>query len=102
MPEQARLVPSESRNDTPVVFPVREEHSTMTTPPSATRHSFIVRVWQEDEHPGWRGWVQHVRSGETAYIHNAKDLLVFMERQVEIPVHRPRSEALRASVQPED
>ena len=45
------------------------------------RHSFVVRVWREKGIPGWRGWVQHTRSGESAPIQNLESLLAFIERR---------------------
>ncbi len=64
--------------------------------PSATIHtnmkplnqpnvSFILRIWWEEEEAGggrhfWRGWVQHVRSGESTYVQDLESLLDFIER----------------------
>ena len=50
------------------------------------RNSFLIRIWWEsarsvgDGQPAWRGWVQHVRSGETAYVRDWEELLHFIER----------------------
>jgi hypothetical protein len=46
------------------------------------RHSFVVRIWQEMDRPEWKGWVQHVRTRESAFFHNPDELLQFIERQV--------------------
>lgn len=49
-------------------------------------NSFLVRIWWEQEDaaadtpPIWRGWVQHIRSGEKAYVQDLKELLDFIER----------------------
>jgi hypothetical protein len=32
------------------------------------RDSFVIRIWQEEGKPGWKGWVQHARSGESSLI----------------------------------
>lgn len=42
--------------------------------------SFVVRIWREESVPGWRGWVQHARSGDAAFIRNLEDLVAFFER----------------------
>lgn len=46
---------------------------------SVTRHSFIVRIWREEGSAGWRGWVQHTRSGESTGSRDLKELLTFVE-----------------------
>ncbi len=46
-------------------------------------NSFVIRIWWEqagDSQPLWRGWVQHVRSGEEAYVQDLEGLLGFIER----------------------
>lgn len=56
------------------------------TPLDKRDSSFIVRIWWEeaDDEPSgrrlWRGWVQHVRSGEATYIQDLEGLLSFLER----------------------
>lgn len=41
--------------------------------------SFIIRVWAEPgSEAGWRGFVQHVQSGESAYFADAHKLLGFI------------------------
>ncbi|NOZ49611.1 MAG: hypothetical protein GXP37_06105 [Chloroflexi bacterium] len=47
------------------------------------RQSFVVRIWTEpptgkDPTSVWRGWVQHVRSGESVYIQSPQELLDFI------------------------
>jgi len=42
-------------------------------------HSFLVRLWQEHQgapaiQPEWRGWVEHVQSGERHYFRDAETL----------------------------
>lgn len=41
--------------------------------------SFLIRVWPEPgSATGWRGSVQHVQSGDTAYFGDARKLLLFI------------------------
>jgi len=53
---------------------------------SKSNTSFVVRIWWEegeaepDRQRFWRGWVQHVRSGEAAYVEDVERLLDFIER----------------------
>jgi hypothetical protein len=44
------------------------------------RESFLVRFWQEQEQPVWKGWVQHVGSGESASLEDVEDLSAFVKR----------------------
>ena len=44
------------------------------------RESFVVRIWQEPSRPEWKGWVQHVRSGDSAALQNLGELVTFIER----------------------
>jgi hypothetical protein len=48
---------------------------------SAARHSFIVRIWREEGSVGWRGWVQHTRSGESTVVQDLDELLAFVEHR---------------------
>ena len=56
------------------------------TPLHQQHSSFVIRIWWEqadaaaDGRPIWRGWVQHVRSGEAAYVQDLEGLLAFIER----------------------
>lgn len=62
-----------------------------------SNHLFIVRIWQEpgaveaagDE--GWRGSVQHVRSGERIYFRQFSDLNAFIRCQLSRPRLRLRA-----------
>jgi hypothetical protein len=54
------------------------------TPVHQPRSSFVIRIWWEeagDSQPIWRGWVQHTRSGEAAYVQDLDELLAFIERR---------------------
>ena len=46
----------------------------------AQRESFVVRIWREPDQPKWKGWVQHVRSGDSAALNNLDELITFIER----------------------
>lgn len=43
-------------------------------------NSYIIRIWREEDKPGWKGWVQHARTGESAFIQRADEILAFIER----------------------
>ncbi|MDX1686528.1 MAG: hypothetical protein R3248_00960 [Candidatus Promineifilaceae bacterium] len=49
------------------------------------RDAFLIRIWREEtdpDHPlGWRGWVQHVHSGETRYVQEWETLRRFIEQR---------------------
>jgi hypothetical protein len=51
------------------------------TPAAAGRHSFVIRIWHAAGRPGWEGWVQHARSGETASVRSVDELVAFIERR---------------------
>jgi hypothetical protein len=53
-----------------------------TKPKITRRDSFVIRIWQEEGKPGWKGWVQHARSGESSLIRDLGDLLAFIERRL--------------------
>ena len=78
--------------------------STMTT--HRTEHLFVIRMWQEPgaaelsgqpfqsmpNDPGWRGSVQHIRSGERVYFTHLPDLNEFVLSQLARP-HLPAAVA---------
>lgn len=43
------------------------------------RHSFVVRIWQEEGRATWRGWVEHTRTGEAAFVQELAELVSFIE-----------------------
>lgn len=50
------------------------------------RDSFLLRIWREDAgehsraaHP-WRGWIQHVHSGEAVYVEDVAKLIAFVQQ----------------------
>lgn len=45
------------------------------------RDSFILRIWRESGKPGWLGWVQHARTGESVSVKNLEALLAFIEHR---------------------
>lgn len=53
------------------------------TTQSARRDSFIVRVWREAERSGWKVWVQHAGTGESALVQELDGLLDFIEARTE-------------------
>lgn len=59
--------------------PFDEPRSSIAQHPSVVRHSFVVRIWREEDRPEWRGWVQHAGSGESAYVQGLDELLAFIE-----------------------
>jgi hypothetical protein len=48
------------------------------------RDSFIVRIWREAGRPGWLGWVQHARTGESVSVRGPDELLAFIEQRTGI------------------
>ncbi len=42
--------------------------------------SFVLRIWRDRGRPGWQGWIQHVRSGESASVSSVGELLAFVQR----------------------
>ena len=46
----------------------------------AQRNSFLVRIWRQPDQDEWRGWVQHIRTGESTFVHSLGELQAFMER----------------------
>lgn len=56
--------------------------------PVRGRHdSFVLRIWWEQAGASadgpftWRGWVQHVPSGEAAHVQDLAALLAFIEQR---------------------
>jgi hypothetical protein len=43
------------------------------------RDSFVVRIWREVDHNQWRGWVQHIRTGDELLVGEMDQLLAFIE-----------------------
>ena len=52
----------------------------------AQRESFIVRIWWEKGQTEWRGWVQHVCSGDSAPLRDLQDLMSYLERWTAKPI----------------
>ena len=50
------------------------------------RSTFVLRIWREKEdgreQAAWRGWVQHVRSGDRRYLQSTQELIHFIEGYV--------------------
>ena len=49
--------------------------------PTAQRHSFVVRTWQESGLPTWRGRVQHTCTGDAVLFRDLDELLAFIEER---------------------
>ena len=53
--------------------------------PSNSKHrsTFVLRIWREEEdgreQPVWRGWVQHISSGDRRYLQSTEELVRFIE-----------------------
>ncbi len=43
--------------------------------------SFLIRIWREEGQAGWKGWIQHTRSGESALVRELEELWAFIERR---------------------
>jgi hypothetical protein len=56
-------------------------HPPTARPALAIRHSFVVRIWQEESVDAWRGWVEHTRSGEAAFVQELEQLLSFIQER---------------------
>ncbi len=48
--------------------------------------SFIIRIWWEQDKTTertvwvWRGWIQHVHSGQSTYVRNLSAFIAFIEQ----------------------
>lgn len=44
---------------------------------------FVLRIWREGEDDwgrnAWRGWVQHIHSGDRRYLQSTEELIHFIE-----------------------
>ena len=56
----------------------------------AQRESFIVRIWQEYGQSEWKGWVQHVCSGDSASLQDLQDLMSYLERWTARPAREEK------------
>lgn len=56
----------------------------------AVRDSFVVRIWREKGSVGWRGWVQHARTGESVPFEDLDKLQAFLEGQTATLADRAR------------
>jgi hypothetical protein len=54
-----------------------------------TNESFVARIWLEgepDDHPNWRGRIQHVQSNREAYFQDLADMSAFVEQVSGVPL----------------
>jgi hypothetical protein len=56
----------------------------------AQRESFVVRIWRENGQSEWKGWVQHVCSGDAIPLRNLQDLVSYLERWTTQPTMENR------------
>ena len=63
-------------------------------PKKQTHHAFILRLWYEDDENRrtWRGWIQHVGSGEEVFVQNLTNFLAFIEQHFGALADTNRSE----------
>ncbi len=51
---------------------------------SEKRSTFVFKIWREEdsvrEQSVWRGWVQHVHSGDRRYLQSTQELIQFIEK----------------------
>jgi hypothetical protein len=45
----------------------------------AHRDAFVVRIWREEGRSEWRGWVQHVHTGDSTLVQSLDELVAFIE-----------------------
>ena len=51
---------------------------------SQQRNSFLLRIWREGEEDSlgwWRGWMQHIQTGEARYVDSLDEIIRFLEEQ---------------------
>ncbi|MCB0088112.1 MAG: hypothetical protein KDE54_09390 [Caldilineaceae bacterium] len=46
-----------------------------------TYHSYLVRLWQDEEQTTWRALAQSVQSGETLHFADVESLFAFLRAQ---------------------
>ncbi|MFB0535241.1 MAG: hypothetical protein ACETWR_09680 [Anaerolineae bacterium] len=44
--------------------------------------SYLVRLWRDGRHSGWRASLQHVRTGQTHHFARAEALWVFLQAEM--------------------
>ena len=54
-----------------------------------TSHTFMVRIWREEREgegvpPGWRGKIEHIRSGKWRYLNELDDIDTFIAEYLEV------------------
>ena len=59
----------------------------------SSREVFIVRLWSKTRaRPIWLGQVQHVRTGQVAYVRGLKELLDYMQQRMDEPATARKKE----------
>ncbi|MCB0173097.1 MAG: hypothetical protein KDI02_17315 [Anaerolineae bacterium] len=54
--------------------------------------AYLIRLWQDGQHTGWRASVQSVQSGETIRFASLKALFEFLQDQTDNQTHHQLSE----------
>jgi phage baseplate assembly protein gpV len=44
--------------------------------------SYLVRLWRDDRHSGWRAFLQHVRTGRTHHFARPEALWAFLQSEM--------------------
>jgi hypothetical protein len=60
---------------------------------SVQRESFIVRVWWKPGQAVQEVWIQHIRSGEWAVVHDLEGVAVFIGRWAPLCLLAPAAQA---------
>lgn len=55
------------------------EKATVQRDVLVVRQSFVIRIWREAGQSAWRGWAQHVHTGEEICVLNLDELVAFIE-----------------------
>jgi hypothetical protein len=65
--------------------------STLGAARPSSRETFIVRLWRERaDSPIWLGQVQHIRTGQVVYVRGPKELLDYLQGQMDQPDSAPK------------
>lgn len=46
------------------------------------RDTFILRIWWDEDEPGWTGQVQQLSTGESALFRSVDKLLAFVKQRI--------------------
>ena len=68
--------------------------ATETSSGARCSDSFVLRIWRENDRAQWQGWIQHARTGESAFVQEMEGLLAFIENRTGT-LTRARPEGIR-------